>query len=63
MNVEQLMTTDLRTCSPEDTLDCAARIMWEKDCGVVPIVDGADRVVGMITDRDICIASYTQIGC
>ena len=60
MNVNQLMTTNLRTCSPQDTLDCAARIMWENDCGVVPIVESGDRVVGMITDRDICIAAYTQ---
>jgi CBS domain-containing protein len=59
MNVDQIMAKDLRTCSPDDMLDCAARIMWEKDCGVVPIVDG-DRVVGMITDRDICMATYTQ---
>jgi CBS domain-containing protein len=41
-------------------LDCAARIMWEKDCGVVPIVDAGAQAVGMITDRDICIAAYTQ---
>ena len=34
--------------------------MWENDCGVVPIVDGGGRVVGMITDRDICMAAYTQ---
>jgi CBS domain-containing protein len=59
MNVEQLMTKDLSMCSPNDALDCAARVMWEKDCGVVPIVDG-ERIVGMITDRDICIAAYTQ---
>jgi CBS domain-containing protein len=60
MNVDQMMTTNLRTCSPQHMLDCAARIMWENDCGVVPIVDAGDRVVGMITDRDICIAAYTQ---
>jgi CBS domain-containing protein len=60
MKIEQLMSRDLRTCSPNDTLDCAARMMWEKDCGVVPIVDSAERVVGVITDRDICMAAYTQ---
>lgn len=60
MNVEQLMSKDLRTCSQNETLDCAARVMWERDCGVVPIVDSAKHVVGMITDRDICIAVYTQ---
>lgn len=59
MKLEQLMSNDLRTCSPSDTLDCAARIMWERDCGFVPIV-ASDRAVGVITDRDICIAAYTQ---
>jgi CBS domain-containing protein len=59
MNVEQLMSHTVTTCSSSDTLDCAARIMWERDCGIVPIVD-AEKVVGVITDRDICIAAYTQ---
>ena len=59
MKLEQLMSLDLRTCSPSDTLDCAARIMWERDCGFVPIV-ASDRAVGVITDRDICMAAYTQ---
>ena len=60
MNVEKLMSRTVKTCSPEHTLDCAARNMWEGDCGVVPVVDPNGRVVGMITDRDICIAAYTQ---
>jgi CBS domain-containing protein len=60
MNVDALMTTNLQTCAPDHSLDCAARIMWETDCGVVPVVDAAQRVVGMITDRDICVAAYTQ---
>jgi CBS domain-containing protein len=59
MTLEQLMTRDLSACSPNDTLDCAARIMWERDCGVVPIVVSG-RAVGVITDRDICMAAYTQ---
>jgi CBS-domain-containing membrane protein len=60
MNVEQLMSRDTRSCSPDDTLDRAARNMWDRDCGVVPITDASGRVVGMITDRDICMAAYTQ---
>ena len=35
MNVEGLMTRNLQTCTPDHGLDCAARIMWESDCGVV----------------------------
>jgi CBS domain-containing protein len=60
MKVKQLMSDNLGTVSETDNLDCAARIMWEKDCGIVPVVDATSRVVGMITDRDICIAAYTQ---
>jgi CBS-domain-containing membrane protein len=62
MKVEQLMTRNVQTCRAEDRLDQAAQIMWEHDCGVVPVVggDGAARVVGMLTDRDICMAAYTQ---
>jgi CBS domain-containing protein len=58
MNVEKLMSTDVKSCMPDHNLACAARIMWEGDCGCVPVVDGGGRVVGMITDRDICMATY-----
>lgn len=50
------MTQDVVFCTPEDFLSCAASIMWEKDCGIVPIADEEKRVVGIITDRDICMA-------
>ena len=60
MNVEQLMSKNVKTCSAYDTLELAARIMWENDCGAVPIVDTDNRPIGMITDRDICMAAYTQ---
>ena len=54
------MTTDIGFCNLEDNLTKAAEIMWQKDCGVVPIVDEEQKVVGMITDRDICIAAATR---
>jgi CBS domain-containing protein len=60
MNVEELMTRDVRTCAASDSLNDAARIMWEADCGCVPVVDADGTVVAMITDRDICMAAYTQ---
>ena len=56
MKVFEVMTTDVGICRPEDNLTKAAEIMWQKDCGVVPVVDEENRVVGLITDRDICIA-------
>ncbi len=60
MNVEQCMTRNPKTCSEWDSLESAARIMWENDCGAVPVVDSSSRLVGIITDRDTCMAAYTQ---
>jgi len=63
LKVEQVMARNIETCRADDSLDQVAQIMWEHDCGVVPVVvagDGAARVVGMLTDRDLCMASYTQ---
>jgi len=34
--------------------------MWEGDCGAIPVVDGEGRLVGMVTDRDVCMAAYTR---
>lgn len=59
MLVGHLMTRDPKTCAPDDSLDVAARLLWDHDVGVVPVVlDG--RTVGVITDRDVCMAAYTQ---
>lgn len=60
MNISDLMTTPVESCNVNDNLQRAAQVMWEKDCGAVPVVDGEGRVVGMVTDRDICMAAYTQ---
>jgi IMP dehydrogenase len=57
--IRQCMTPDVVIISPEQTVQEAARIMAECDTGIVPVA-AADRLVGMITDRDIavrCIAS------
>ena len=54
------MVREVMACSPDDNLNRAAQIMWESDCGCVPVVDNAARVLGMLTDRDICMAAYTQ---
>ncbi len=64
MNVEQLMTLNVESCHPGDSLTVAAHIMWDHDCGCVPVVeddeDGTARLVGMVTDRDVCMAAYQQ---
>ena len=58
-SVRSLMTTHVHTCPADGSLARAAQVMWETDCGAVPVVS-YDRVVGIVTDRDVCMASYTQ---
>lgn len=60
MDVKRLMKHQVRICGPHDTLNIAAQIMWEEVCGSVPVVDVDSRPVGFLTDRDICMAAYTQ---
>jgi CBS domain-containing protein len=62
MKVQQLMTKAVSCCLPEETANQAAQIMWERDCGFVPVVEdrASQRVVGVVTDRDICMAAYTK---
>jgi CBS domain-containing protein len=60
MKIAQMMTRDVKTCRQTDTLDVAARLMWDCDIGSVPVVDDFGQVVGIVTDRDACMAAYTQ---
>jgi CBS domain-containing protein len=69
MQVSEIMSRSVRIASPTDTLQQAARWMAELDAGVLPIGED-DRLVGMLTDRDIvlrgdaagCDPTRTQIG-
>jgi CBS domain-containing protein len=60
MTVRELQTSNVKTVSPETDLAVVAKLMWEGDCGAVPVVTEDRKVIGMITDRDICIASATR---
>src|SRR4051794_28840839 len=59
MWVREIMTRDVECASPDDTLQKAARKMKELDVGPMPICDH-DRVVGMLTDRDITIRAVAE---
>lgn len=54
MNVSECMSRNVRLCSPNDRLQDAARAMKEANAGALPVGDN-DRLVGMITDRDIVV--------
>ena len=59
MKISKCMTREVQVVTPEQTLRDAARMMAEIDAGVLPVRDG-DRLVGMITDRDIAIRAVAE---
>jgi CBS-domain-containing membrane protein len=60
MYVRDLMTHAPAVCTTTDHLTRAAQILWERDCGAVPVLDESGALAGIVTDRDICMAAYTQ---
>ena len=54
------MVKDVKFCGPNTNLAAATEMLWTDCCGTLPVVDDHDNVVGMITDRDICIALGTR---
>jgi CBS domain-containing protein len=59
MNVQAVMTRNVKFAGINATLADAARVMAQNNVGIVPIVDPEKKVLGMITDRDICLAMAT----
>jgi CBS domain-containing protein len=60
MQIKDIMSQPVITSPDSATLNDAARLMWEFDCGIVPVVNHDGRLAGVVTDRDICMAAYTQ---
>jgi CBS domain-containing protein len=60
MKVQDIMTRNVKSCHPESSLAQVAALMWDYDFGVLPVVDDKERVMGLITDRDIAIAAATK---
>jgi CBS domain-containing protein len=60
MKIKDIMTADPRTCSPDTNLAAAAELMLKADCGILPVVDGEGKLVGVVTDRDMYIALATR---
>jgi len=60
MRVKEIMTGAIEACRPATDLAAVAMTMWRQDCGFVPVVDEENRVAGVITDRDICMALATR---
>lgn len=58
MKVEQIMSRPAITCRSDDPAARAAQLMWDADIGCVVVLDAGERLVGIITDRDICMAAF-----
>lgn len=57
MKVKEVMTPDARAVWLTESLSAAAQSMWENDCGILPVIKDGKKVIGLITDRDICMAT------
>ena len=58
MKVSDVMTKQVFCVGCEKSLNDAAQLMWDRDCGSAPVVNDDNQVVAMITDRDIAMAAY-----
>jgi CBS domain-containing protein len=62
MKARDLMTAQPACCTPNDTVERAAQLMEQNDCGCIPVVERTDRqnVIGVVTDRDVAIRAIAQ---
>lgn len=60
MKIEDVMTRRVVAARADTDLAHVARLMWDNDCGSVPVVDAEDKVVGILTDRDAFIHASHQ---
>jgi CBS domain-containing protein len=58
--IREFMRAEVHRVDGEASANDAARLMWEKDIGSVPIVDEDGKLIGIVTDRDIAMASYLR---
>lgn len=59
MKVTEFMSSDVETVSPDQPMREAARFMLRADAGAMPVSDG-DRLIGMVTDRDIAVRGVAE---
>lgn len=60
MKVQDVMVRTAACCRPETNLGEAVEILWNRNCGIIPVVDASQRVTAIVTDRDLCVALGTR---
>jgi CBS domain-containing protein len=61
MKVQEIMTEKVQSCLPNDKVSAIARMMRAQNCGFIPVVTNNNVPVGVITDRDVCMAVATKL--
>lgn len=56
MKVNEIMSPEVKCCSIDTSLDAVAMMMWEGDCGSIPVIDENNKPIGVVTDRDIAMS-------
>ena len=60
MKVKEIMSQSAVCCSPDTNVGLAVELMWVRNCGMLPVVGADQKLAGVETDRDICIAMGTR---
>ena len=60
MKVKDVMMATPASCDSEANLGAAVEILWNRNCGILPVVNTKGKVIGVVTDRDLCIALGTR---
>jgi CBS domain-containing protein len=58
MYVEEAMSRPVETIEQEDTLNSATKLMLDRGCGSLAVIDAEGRLIGILTDRDICRTAH-----
>jgi CBS domain-containing protein len=54
------MTRDVKFCGPDTNLAAATEILWQTNCGTLPVLESDGKLVGVISERNMCIALGTK---
>ena len=60
MKVKDVMMRTPASCDATTNLGAAVEILWNRNCGILPVVNSHGKVIGVVTDRDLCIALGTR---
>lgn len=60
MKVKDVMMGTPYYCQPDSNLGSVAELMWSGNCGFLPVMEADGKIIGVITDRDVCIALGTR---